>query len=183
MNNLKEFPVLATGKLILRQIREDDLNDYFLVYSNDKVLRYYGVKPYKSADDVLGLMKRTIGKFEKKRGVRWAICKKGEDKLIGTIGYKNWDSRSLKGEISYDLLPEYWGKGYMTQCVLAVTKFGFDNGLNRIEAWDMEENKASRQVLEKCGFIYEGTHRQSMMWAGELRNIEWFSILKSDVSN
>jgi len=39
----KEFPVLRTGRLLLRQFKEPDLGNVFLGLSNPEVIKYYGV--------------------------------------------------------------------------------------------------------------------------------------------
>lgn len=181
MKNLKEFPVLEANRLLLRELREEDLYSYHRLFSNESVLEFYGMKPKKEPEELIRRLKRTIKLFPKK-GIRFAICLKSDDNLIGTIGFKNWDSRSKKAEVSYDLSPKYWNKGYMTEALQAVTDFGFRYDLNRIEAWVMTENEASARVLKKCGYKSEGVHRESMVWAGKYRDLEWFSILKSEWS-
>ena len=56
------------------------------------VLKFYGMRPYKSPEDASGFMGRLINKFRSKSGIRWAISVKGQKKMIGTIGYKYWDT-------------------------------------------------------------------------------------------
>ena len=180
MKNLKEFPVIIGKNITLREINENDKEDFFGIFGSDEILKYYGMKAYKTEEDSFGLMKRMINLFNTKRGIRWAITQTKSKKLIGTIGYKYWDTRSKKGEISYEIQKEFWNKGIATEAISCVVKFGFKNGLNRIEAWDMEENAASKKVLQKNSFVHEGTLRQHIYWNGKFHNIEWFSILKNE---
>lgn len=180
MKKIKVFPVLITDRLVLREITEYDIGDFFEIFGDYEILKYYGMRPYKSPEDAAGFMGRLINKFETKTGIRWAITIKENDEMVGTIGYKNWDTRSCKGEISYELKPKYWSMGYVTEALKKVVDYGFENGLNRIEAWDMEGNIASKRVLEKSGFRYEGTWREHTYWDGKMHNIEWFSILRKE---
>lgn len=180
MKNLKAFPVLMSERLTLREITEADLNDFFDLFSDFEVLKFYGMRPYKSPEDASGFMGRLINKFRSKSGIRWAISVKGQKEMIGTIGYKYWDTRSCKAEISYELKQKFWNNGYITEALKQVVDFGFENGLNRIEAWDMKGNIASRRVLEKLGFTYEGTWREHTYWDGKNYDIEWFSILRRE---
>ena len=183
MKSIKVFPVI-TGEIInLREIVDSDKEAFFKIFGSDELLQYYGMRAYKTSDDSFGLMKRMINLFNTKRGIRWAITLKNSNQLIGTIGFKYWDTRSKKGEISYEIQKEYWNKGIATNAISCVVKFGFYNGLNRIEAWDMEENIASKRVLQKNSFVHEGTWRQHTYWNGKFHNIEWFSILKEDYVN
>lgn len=179
MRKLSEFPLLETERLLLRELNEGDLKRYHMLFSDEAVLQFYGMKPKKEPEELLGRLKRTINLFPKK-GMRFAICLKDSGDLIGTIGFKYWDTRSKKTEVSYDLMPSYWSKGYMTEALSAVVTFGFKFDLNRIEAWVMSENQGSAKVLKKTGFKSEGLHRESMMWDGKFRDLEWFAILKSD---
>lgn len=180
MKKIKDFPVLITDRLVLREITESDIDDFFEIFGDYEILKFYGMRPYKSSEDASGFMGRLINKFETKTGIRWAITIKGCNEMIGTIGYKNWDTRSNKGEVSYELKQKYWNMGYVTEALKKVVDFGFENGLNRIEAWDMEGNVASKRVLDKSGFTYEGTWREHTYWDGKMYNIEWFSILMKE---
>jgi len=180
MRHIKEFPVVITDRLTLREMREDDLEGFFAIFGDQAVLKYYGMRAYATPEKAAGLLKRMINKFTRKQGIRWAITLKGDDRLVGTIGYKNWDTRSQKGEVSYELNPTHWGRGLMTEALKAVIDFGFRNGLNRVEAWDMAGNAASRRVLEKAGLVQEGTWREHTYWNGHFHDIEWFSVLKRE---
>jgi ribosomal-protein-alanine N-acetyltransferase len=181
MNTINKFPIIETEDLILRELNHDDLDGYFEIFGSEQVLKYYGLKPKGSPEELVKRLERNIALFSKKKGMRFAICDKS-GKLIGTIGFKYWDKRNLKAEISYELVPQHWNKGYMPQAVKAIVKFGFEHHLNRIEAWVMSENVGSSKVLKKCGFKSEGVHRQSMSWDGKLHDIEWYSILRSDLN-
>jgi ribosomal-protein-alanine N-acetyltransferase len=183
MKNIKEFPKIKANNIILREIVEGDKEDFFQIFGSDDVLKYYGMRAYKSEEDSFGLMKRMINLFHTKRGIRWAITLNNSDQLIGTIGFKYWDTRSKKSEISYEIKKDLWNKGIATQAIAEVVKFGFLNGLNRIEAWDMDENQASKKVLLKNNFVLEGILREHTYWDGKFQNIEWFSILKREYTN
>lgn len=180
MRGLIKFPILGTERLVLRELSDADIGNFFELFGDEEVLKYYGMRPYKSPEDAAGFMGRLIKKFPAKSGIRWGIIVRGQTEMIGTIGYKYWDTRSRKGEVSYELKQKFWNKGYITEALKEVVKFGFENGLNRIEAWDMKGNIASRRVLEKSGFTYEGTWREHTYWDGKLYDIEWFSILKRE---
>lgn len=61
-------------------------------------------------------------------------------------------------EIGYGLLPEYWGRGYATEAVTAMTAWALgQTGVSRVEAETEPENAASQRVLAKAGFVPTGT--------------------------
>jgi putative acetyltransferase len=54
--------------------------------------------------------------------------------------------------IGYAIGEDYWGKGFATEAVLAVLRFGFEElGLDLISAYCYPFNKRSQRVFEKCG--------------------------------
>ena len=65
-------------------------------------------------------------------------------------------------EIGYALSPEGRGKGYCTEAVKLLLDYSFLTTLvARIQAHTDVRNVASQRVLEKNGFVKEGTNRQS----------------------
>ena len=58
-------------------------------------------------------------------------------------------------------------RGYMTEALRCVIDFAFNRlRLHRIEANIMPRNHASRRVVEKLGFHYEGLARQYLQING-----------------
>jgi RimJ/RimL family protein N-acetyltransferase len=86
----------------------------------------------------------------------WAI-RDPSGRQIGGIGFHDPVKGQIHAaEIGYWLASASWGKGIMTQAVLAVCRFGFQNlGLARITAAVFTGNDASARVLQKCGFKLE----------------------------
>lgn len=81
-----------------------------------------------------------------------------EDKTrVGDFCFKGLNSDGSV-EIGYDVTPEYWGNGYATEMVVAITKWALSQpGVIRVEAETDSNNIASQRVLEKAGFIPTGT--------------------------
>ena len=73
-------------------------------------------------------------------------------------------------EIGYGLEPEYWGKGYATEAVIAAVDWALKQpSVKRIEAETEPGNIASQRVLEKAGFIPTGTNGEEgprFVWNG-----------------
>lgn len=61
-----------------------------------------------------------------------------------------------KTEIGYGLLPKFWGKGYASEAVKAVTEWAVKQGVKTVEAETDAENIASQKVLSKAGFMPTG---------------------------
>jgi RimJ/RimL family protein N-acetyltransferase len=58
-------------------------------------------------------------------------------------------------ELAYAIRSDCWGNGFATEISIAALKLGFDvMRLDRIVAFTLPHNIASRTVMEKCGFTY-----------------------------
>ncbi|MEC0347873.1 GNAT family N-acetyltransferase [Peribacillus frigoritolerans] len=89
-----------------------------------------------------------------------AIIYRGE--IAGTIGFNEINNASKIGRIGYWLGEGFQGKGIMTKALKAFIDYGFrELGLNRIEVSIAVENKRSRALAERQGFIEEGRLRQA----------------------
>lgn len=100
---------------------------------------------------------------DKKSASRFYISTKEDARtIIGCIGLNNivWGC-FLSCFLGYKLDSHYINKGYMTQAVGVVANYAFNClHLHRIEGNVMPRNKASRRVLEKCGFKEEGLSKK-----------------------
>jgi [ribosomal protein S5]-alanine N-acetyltransferase len=176
------FPRLETERLVLREITTYDVENLYTLFSDPEVTRYNDVETFTEISDAGWVVSFLQDRFDRKIGLRWAVClKEDEDSLIGTCGYNNWARRNNCGEIGYDLMRRYWGQGIMPEAVGAIVRFGFEQMLlNRVEADVTIGNDASARVLLKLGFTEEGTLRQRGYWKGKYHDQRFFSLLRSE---
>ncbi|MCP3653506.1 MULTISPECIES: GNAT family N-acetyltransferase [Herbaspirillum] len=110
----------------------------------------------------------------------WAIEFNG--RLAGGISLVP-RSGSLKhcSGIVYWLGEQYWGLGLATESVRRVLAFAFDvEQFVRVETTVFEWNLASIRVLEKCGFVREGTLRASFMKNGRIVDRHLYAALNTE---
>lgn len=175
------FPTLETDRLRLREMRPEDRDDLFSIFSLEEVARYYGLVPFNNVKRSDSMLKSRISRFHKNNGVAWGLTQKGSDKLIGGCRFKSWEKKSRVSELAYELHPDYWNQGLMTEAVDAAIRYGFDVvDLNRIEAWAATENLASIKVLEKSGFQYEGIQRERYFWNDRFHDMVFYSLLRRE---
>ena len=111
--------------------------------------------------------------------IELAIVLRDGDAVIGATGL-GVAREHERAELGYWIGEPYWGQGYATEAGRAVVQYGFDDlGLNRIQAHHFTSNPASGRVLEKIGMTHEGTHRQMFRKWGEYKDVEAYSILRS----
>jgi ribosomal-protein-alanine N-acetyltransferase len=117
-------------------------------------------------------------KIESNEGINWAITYKDNPKLIGIIGHYRIKPDHFRAEVGYMLLPEYNGKGIITEAVQEVVKYGFNEmKLHSIEAIIDPENFGSEKVLQKCGFIKEAHLKENEFYEGRFLDTVIYSIL------
>lgn len=93
-----------------------------------------------------------------------------EGNAVGSVSLRiGHDIERLNAEIGYWLGREFWGRGIMSEAVRLATTYGFQRlGMRRVFAVPFTRNTASHRVLEKSGYVLEGTMRHSAWKDGEL---------------
>ena len=70
-------------------------------------------------------------------------------------------NRAPRVELIYALGREFWGRGLVTEAATAVVSYaGFALGITELDALIFPENEASGRVLEKLGFLPDGSEER-----------------------
>jgi ribosomal-protein-alanine N-acetyltransferase len=135
----------------------------------------------KTNEEALEHIAMIDAKIESNEGINWAITLKGSTKLIGLIGHYRIKPEHYRAEIGYMLLPEFNGKGIVSEAVQEVVNYGFDvMKLHSIEAIIDPLNDASAKVLEKNGFVKEAHLRENEFYEGRFLDTVIYSLLNKD---
>lgn len=171
------FPILElNGEHLLREQSLDDTSAFYEYYSEPDVSRYILAGTPKSLTDAMNELHYCRNLFYHKGGLYWSIARKLDNRMIGAVGLYISTPHN-RAEICYDLHKGYWRQGIMSKAILATTQFAFDKiGLDRIEAVTVKENIASMTVLEKLGYIREGTLQNYRQYQGKPHDVELFAI-------
>lgn len=179
---------LRTERLLLRPWGEADIDAITAACQDPEIQRYVPVPaPYARADAE-----------EFVRAVAPGGRAEGTDVVFGTIARETGERVASVGlhriknlgahyggaaEIGYWTAPGARGRGYMTEAVREVCRWGFEElGLARIEWIAVAGNDASWRVVEKLGFTREGTLRGWLVHRGA-RHDAWIgSLMRSEVS-
>jgi ribosomal-protein-alanine N-acetyltransferase len=92
------------------------------------------------------------------------------DEAVGGMGFTVLtDVERVSAEIGYWLGEPFWGRGIVTEALVAVTRYAIDTcRLTRVYALPFAHNKASCRVLEKAGYTIEGRLRRSAIKDGHI---------------
>ena len=165
----------------IRKWKLSDAKDLASVISNKKIqdnLRDGLPYPYTEQDatDYISAM------LSEDENETFAFAITIDNKAIGSIGaFRQKNIHRHTAEIGYYIAEEYWGKGLMTEAVKQICSYIFDKSNSvRIYAEPFSYNKASCRVLEKAGFLYEGTLRSNAIKNGKTIDMLMYSRLKTD---
>jgi len=107
--------IIETERIILREFAEDDFNAVFEFNSNIEVQKYTGDTILNYHEQAKRIITDVWLEDYKKYGYgRWAVIYKPDNKLIGFAGLKYLPEYD-ETDIGYRILPDYWGKGLMTE--------------------------------------------------------------------
>ena len=115
------------------------------------------------------------------QAVAFVIERKEDEKFLGMLEIRQIDREHLLAELSFWLIPEEWGRGYMSEGVQAAISYAFERlGINRLYAYHMLRNPATGRVLEKNGFRQEGLLRQRVRKWGKFEDVALCALLRED---
>lgn len=110
------------------------------------------------------------------------LIRREDQQLLGALTLDNIRrGPSQTGTFGYWIGQPFARQGYMREALLALTHHAFTRlDLSRLEAACLPENVASRGVLEKCGFKYEGVAQSYLQINGRWRNHVLYANLRGD---
>ncbi len=110
------------------------------------------------------------------------LIRREDDTLMGAITLDNIRrGPAQSATLGYWTGEPFIRQGYMREAIHAVVHQAFNrNDLSRIEAACLPENQASRGLLEKTGFKYEGVAQSYLQIDGRWRTHVLYAALRSD---
>lgn len=155
---MSQLKLIETQRLILNDLEHEDTDAVFSIFSNDEVLEFYDVKKFTSIHQAQDLIDKMHERFKNQQGYRYAIRLKC-GKLVGSFGV----NRLIEADdqygvvIGYDLHPNYWQQGFMSEVLSRIfvelkENLLFSKKISFVIAEVYPENIKSIQLLLKHGF-------------------------------
>ncbi|HUS53880.1 MAG TPA: GNAT family protein [Thermohalobaculum sp.] len=110
------------------------------------------------------------------------LFRRKDGRIVGGITLSNVRRQPAQAAtLGYWVGEEYALQGYMTEAILVVRQHAFSSlDLSRLEAGCLESNIASRRLLERCGFKYEGVAEAYLQIDGKWRDHVLYASLRAD---
>ncbi|MFD7493570.1 GNAT family N-acetyltransferase [Streptomyces sp. NPDC059832] len=116
--------------------------------------------------------------------MQFAVTDARTKRLMGQVGLKKTDWRTLVSEVGYWVSPWARGHGVATEATRAVARWLLaDQQFQRLELRAATENTASQKVALKAGFHREGTLRNAGFVHGGRVDLVLFSMLPGDLAS
>ena len=160
------FPNLITERLILRQLKIEDVNEIFALRSDERVNKFLDRPKAKTIEDARKFIYKINEGIPKNKWVYWAITLKNSHKLIGTICFWKISKEHSKAKIGFELLPDYQGKGIMREVLATIIEYGFENmKLHSIEGDVAPNNSKSIRLLKRNCFVYDRKLKDTVIYS------------------
>jgi len=158
---MKPPATIETARLRLRKPAIDDAEAIYTTYASDaEATRYVSFRTHQSSEDAREYLRHCTAAWAGEGPFTWVIVLRDTGRLAGTIDIRPQGHRV---EMGYIIGREYWGRGYMTEVVRAVSDWVLAQPeIHRVWAMCDVDNLASARVMEKSGMQREGRLRR---WA------------------
>jgi len=116
--------IFQTERLLIRTLRKDDTDDYFDMMGNPNVMNSIPREVMTREESNKHLNNFLNSEHIQSDQKVWVIELKAENAFIGICAFlKNNESED---EIGYRLREKYWRKGFGTEVIIGLLKYGFD---------------------------------------------------------
>ena len=142
-----------TDRLILRTLTEFDSFEVLGIRSHPVINQFLHRDSPRNTFEALDFILNIQRKSANGEIFFLGIALQNKPELIGTICLWNFSGDRKTAELGYELLPEYHGKGIMSEAVTFILNYGFEDlNVSKIEAFTNKNNLNSIQLLQKFNF-------------------------------
>lgn len=174
-------PTLHTDRLRLRPFTETDADALFALHSNARVLRYWDSPPWTDPSRAERFVAACRQMAEDGTGARLAMDRASDGTFLGWCSLTRWNPDYRSAAMGYCLNEAAWGQGFATEAARAVLQWAYATlDLNRVQSEADTRNVASARVLEKLGFVREGTLREDCIVNGEVSDSWVYGLIRSE---
>ena len=180
--DLGELTIDLGDNVSMRQVRESDADAVLdVVTRNYDHLRTFmeWAKPDYSRKDAEEWVARAANRSSDDQPLNMCIFR--DDRMIGTIGFAEFDHAARVTEIGYWIDAAEEGKGIISRATEKMLELAFENlGMNRVQIRCADANVRSAAVPRKFGFVEEGRQRQHVVRNGKTYDFLIFGLLRDE---
>jgi [ribosomal protein S5]-alanine N-acetyltransferase len=139
--------LFETERCLIKRFQKSDYVDVKKLYVNEEVRKFLG--GIRQEDSIITVLDEMLNASD--NSFYWVVREKHTNDFIGLVSLDpHHDGADL--EISYQLLPNWWGAGYATEVVKEIISFAVNElNLQKVVAETQTANQSSCRLLEKLG--------------------------------
>ncbi len=173
---MAEIPILETERLILRDLRESDLDPFAAMMADEEVARHIGGALTRA--EAWRYIATVLGHWILRGYGLWAVERKADRAFLGRVGLINpegWPGL----EVGWALARPYWGQGYATEAGRASLRFAFETQpADALISVIHPDNRASQKVAERLGETRG--ERITAAFVGKTHEVDIWRIARRD---
>ena len=162
--------VLETERLIIETVTTEDAAFYHELYQTPEWIRFVGKRDLPTVRDVEQQLQAGLLAAFAETGFGYYLVRNRAGEAMGTCGFMK--KQFLENyDFGFAFLPRYFRQGFGFEAGAAILEYGIKHfAFRRVDAVTIEENVASRRLLEKLGFEFQkvivepGTDTQLMLF-------------------
>ena len=147
---------LETERLVLRDWRADDCDDFHRLHVDPQVMATLG--PLMSREETAALIADLQARSDRNGGYTyWPIERRADGRVIGFCGLDRGHVAPIEGEleIGWRLASDCWGRGYAREAALACLDYADERFPDeRVVAITSRSNAASRGLMHRLGMVH-----------------------------
>lgn len=173
---------LTTPRLLIRHLKPQDLDDFYLYRSNPDVTKYQSFDVMTRERATAFIDKQKDNRFgEPGQWVQYAIENLADGKLVGDCAMHLQTDDPRTAEIGITISHLHQKKGYAKETMLALLKFLFvEHNIHRVVEIVDAENEGSIALLKSIGFRQEGHFIENIFFKGKWGSEYQFAMLRSE---
>ena len=179
---LKDLTFDLGDGVTMRGVRESDVDAVLVVVArNYDHLRTFmeWAKPDYSRRDAEEWVGRAANRSSDDQPLNMCIFR--DDRMIGTIGFVDFDHAAKVTEIGYWIDADEQGKGTVSRATEKMLELAFEKlCMNRVQIRCVDANVRSAAIPRRFGFVEEGRQRQHVIRDGKKYDFLIFGLLRDE---
>jgi RimJ/RimL family protein N-acetyltransferase len=145
---------VRTERLLLREFTDRDREPFAAINADPAVMRYLSGPMTRAESDAY--VERIRDHWQQRGYGLFAVELLEDGAMVGFVGISHHRAMPQEVELGWRLAHRVWGNGLATEGATAVRDFAFAVlHLPRLVSITIDENLASRRVMDKLGFRYD----------------------------
>ncbi len=178
---MSTFELVQTERLIIRRLRDDDLEPLVAYRSLPEVAwmqlwESYSIDEGRKMIDEL----KKLEPFTPNNYFQFGVELKATGELIGDLYFK-MDEAGKQAEIGYTFAPKFQGQGLASEAVRKLMDYAFkEKGLHRIYGVTDPRHLRSIAMMKRMGMRQEAHFKESLWFKGAWADDVMFAVLEKE---